>query len=255
MREQNRGGLTQSSSKGNQQKRRKDGNWYKEDTHNESLAECICCRYLKLLQFEYPLSIIEYIPYTLNTTRGCVSKDFSSMGLVSTFYRLLLRRHSRQYYHQFDEIPEQAFEVLIQELRQYNENVGYYVTELFMIDTLIRNSDRHTNNMALLANNDGYSFAPVFDNGEALFVDKSKRLSAIDCLNKYTTAKPFGLTYDDQLRMSMNYFPVRSELVSDVLDLTGLDFSIYDPEIVRRAIVVLQATTQRYLSVQLRVKI
>lgn len=249
------GGLLQSSSKGSQPKYYRDGYWYKGDTHNESLAECICCRYLDLLQFEYPLRTIMYAPFILNKVRGCVAEDFRKLGRVRTFYRLLLKGYTKEYLRQFDNDPQREYKILVQEMNKYNVNAGYYITELFLVDALIRNSDRHTNNMAFLETNNVYSFAPLFDNGEALFVSKSKGMSAVECLNKYREAKPFGMTYDDQLQMAMHFFPVQVRLLYTLLDLTMLDLSIYDPEIVKRAVSVLQITTQHYFKEQLMVKI
>lgn len=76
---------------------------------------------------------------------------------------------------------------------------------------------------------------------------------ALTCLNKYTTAKPFGISFEQQFKIANYYFPVTAEILSDTLDLKNVILSNYLEYIVKRCLKVLKYTTYKYFNTKLKI--
>lgn len=81
---------------------------------------------------------------------------------------------------------------------------GKYITEMIEIDAFFLNGDRHTNNIAVLYDeeNEQYFVSPFFDQGLCLFADTRQdypmELPIEQCVDKIE-AKPFSSEFDTQL--------------------------------------------------------
>lgn len=85
-------------------------------------------------------------------------------------------------------------------------NFGIYMNQLFTIDALFLNEDRHTHNMAVLMDGEGRFFlCPVFDNGGTLLSDMSMDYPMSEdpvVLMREVKAKTISTDFDEQLDVS-----------------------------------------------------
>ena len=85
-------------------------------------------------------------------------------------------------------------------------NFGIYMNQLFTIDALFLNEDRHTHNMAVLMDGEGRFFlCPVFDNGGTLLSDMSMDYPMSEdpvVLMREVKAKTISADFDEQLDVS-----------------------------------------------------
>lgn len=199
------------SSKGNQLKWEQDGWWYKADAFGfESLAEVVVSRLL--LQSSIPETVV-YEPvvilYQGKEYRGCRSRNFrgeqeeliplerlarsySSFGLAKQITRMADAKTRVTY---VEELVRNVTGV---------DGFGAYLVKLLEIDAFFLNDDRHTNNIALLYNNETkeYRVCPFFDMGLSLFSDtRDAYPMGTDFVERRERieAKPFHRDFDEQL--------------------------------------------------------
>ena len=88
-------------------------------------------------------------------------------------------------------------------------NFGIYMNQLFTIDALFLNEDRHTHNMAVLMDGEGrFSLCSVFDNGGALLSDMSMDYPMSEdpvVLMREVKAKTISTDFDEQLDVSEGF--------------------------------------------------
>lgn len=160
------------SSKGTQDKYRKDDFWYKEDKlGNEGYIE-----YLISLVLKYStMSESDYASYEygkINNKNGCRSKDFSKG--VYQFYSLE-RLHKNitgiglTERTRLLDTPEVRKDYVLEFFNKYyNIDLSNYFSKIFFIDLISLNEDRHFNNLGVLVDRGNYIEAPIFDNGLSL---------------------------------------------------------------------------------------
>lgn len=199
------------TSKGNQLKWEQDGYWYKADAFGyESLAEVVCSNILMHSDLPRPVC---YEPVTIKyhgkCYRGCRSKNFK----VEDEMLIPIERLCRQYtgmglaktLARFADIGERiSYTVdLITNITGLSD-FDRYLTQLLELDAFFLNEDRHTNNIAVLYNEQTkeYRLCPFFDMGLALLADTMQdyplNLEVENCLKK-VQAKPFERDFDEQL--------------------------------------------------------
>lgn len=166
-----------TSSKGNQEKWREDGVWYKLDLFGyEALAEVFCSQLLA--GWSLPFPVVSYRMQLLTVDgrqrTGCSSPDFLAPGQSVVTAAQLLKKHiGPDYRAVMAALPSDK-----QRIRWLADTVchitgltdfGSYLTLLFEVDTLFANDDRHLNNIAVLYSADGsFDYCPIFDLGAAL---------------------------------------------------------------------------------------
>ena len=199
------------SSKGNQLKWEQDGWWYKADAFGfESLAEVVVSRLL--LQSSIPETVVYepvVIRYQGKEYRGCRSRNFRDEKEELIPLERLARSYSsfglaKQMARMADIKARIAYvEELVHNVTGM-EGFGIYLAKLLEIDAFFLNEDRHTNNIALLYNNEikEYRVCPFFDMGLSLFSDTREAypwgmefMERRECI----TAKPFSRDFDEQL--------------------------------------------------------
>ena len=134
-------------------------------------------------------------------------------------------------------------------------NFGTYMNQLFTIDALFLNEDRHTHNMAVLMDGEGrFSLCPVFDNGGALLSDTAMDYPLSEdpvVLMREVKAKTISTDFDEQLDISEKLYGrnLRFHFTKkQVVELLGNAVE-YEEEIRDRvaSILYLQMDKYRYL--------
>ena len=197
--------LDSSTSKGNQIKWVHNNKYIKADTMGyESVSEALVSEFLKYVKG------IDFVDYTMckinedgKIYEGCCCDNFLSKGEeVVTLYRLL------KLYGYIDKNgnllcdSDKRVEFVISKVRKITEvDIRKYIYDTIKIDYIIRNEDRHLNNICLIKGNNGYRPAPIFDNGLSLLSDTSDYpLTNIrtDILIRKVKAKPFYTSFEKQ---------------------------------------------------------
>lgn len=201
---------TSSSSKGNQIKWFKEGDWLKANTFGyEDLAEWFTAQMLAFSD----LTQEEYIKYDLcfiledeKRWEGCVSKNFTSLGdMLITFSRLfemnLIEEEELFESHNLSDRVKLTIDTVH---RLTGLDVTDYLRKVFTVDAIIWNEDRHLNNLAVLYNDDsGFRVCPIFDNGLALLSDVSAypMYTSNSILLRQVKAKPFSQSFKKQMQV------------------------------------------------------
>lgn len=198
-------------SKGNQWKWFADDIWLKTDYLGyESLSEVVVSEFLKHSNIDY---FVEYTPiyveYNGTVMRGCCSKSFmeEEWDLI-TFERYHVLNTTFSLSKTLAQITNT--DARVKYTFDYYErltgikDLGSKLSQLFSVDALFLNEDRHTNNLSLIYDSveKAYHLAPIYDNGAALFSDTKLaypiNLSYEECLIK-CKCKPFNEDFDTQL--------------------------------------------------------
>ena len=237
------------TSKGDQPKWKQSSNWYKADHMGyEALSEMIVSR---LLAWSNTDNFVTYQPvlihYNDKVIPGCSSRDFMRKGeMLIPFERLHRAYEGRglaQALTQFSSPSDRIIYTVDFVERVTNlAGVGAYLTAILELDCLTLNEDRHTNNLAVLRNEETKAFrlCPIFDNGLSLLSDLNDYPLADDlytCIER-VQAKPFDSDhveqvtaaeqlYGRQLTFRISYDELRSEL--------NLLSEAYSPDILQRA--------------------
>lgn len=169
------------SSKGNQLKWKHDSSWFKADYAGyEGLAEYMVSSllaYSTLTEEEYVHYDTERIVYKGGIHSGCRSEDFlHPKTQLITLERLFRNQFGQSLYISVFRIenPENRLEYLVRQVQRITgiKDAGSYFTKMLTIDAFFLNEDRHTHNIAVIADETGrYRFSPFFDHGASLLSD------------------------------------------------------------------------------------
>ena len=168
------------SSKGNQLKFERNGNWYKTDYLGyEGLVEYTVSKLLafsNLDELEYVDYNLEQIEYNGNIFNGCKSKDFTDEWSLITLERLFKSTYGTGLNEMIYSIPNHSdrLRILVDQVERATgiKDFGRYMSKMLTIDALFLNEDRHTHNIAVMTDNEGrFKLAPIFDNGAGLMSD------------------------------------------------------------------------------------
>lgn len=181
---------TGHTSKGDQRKWKVGDRWYKADYMGyESLAEVLVSHFLEKLYRQY-------------TGESLATK-------IAEFAE-----------------PSERIQYLVEEVEKLTgiNAFGKYITAVLEIDAFFLNEDRHTNNLAVVYNENTkqYSFSPIFDQGLCLFADTRLdyplHLSLEECRKKIQ-AKPFSTDFDEQLDAAEALYGVQVQFDFSMKDL------------------------------------
>ncbi len=209
-----------TSSKGNQEKWRENGRWYKLDQFGyEALAEAATSALLARsnIEADTPFTFVRYRMERVNVhgrdRTGCSSEDFLRPGQsIVTLDHLLSRVLGRPLRDALARLPsdKKRLAFLAETTAEYTglREFPQYLTLLFEADALFLNDDRHLNNIAVLEQGGRYSYCPVFDNGAGLL--SNVQLSPMDiapaALIKAVKARPFNTTFNRQVIAARNLY-------------------------------------------------
>lgn len=248
------------TSKGNQPKWHIDNKWYKADHMGyEALAEFAVSELLK------KSNISDFVSYALVTVKldedekiGCVSDNFRGKNELL----IPIEKLHRQFFG-IGLSMALANKETVRDRIQYTvdfieeitgiKSVGQYFTVLLAVDAFFLNEDRHTNNIAVIRNEETGQFrmAPIFDNGLSLLSDLNDYPISQDIyVNiKKVHAKPFSADFDEQLDAAEELYGAQvrfSFTKSDVRTIVYDLADIYCEEIICRVEDILLEQMRRY---------
>lgn len=248
------------SSKGDQPKWSYNDKWYKADYMGyEALAEIVISR---LLQKSNAKDFVVYQPVEIKdgdkTYIGCESANFrekneqlipferlhrayKGIGLAQTIGELPTAKERIKYTVDFIESVTNLIDV------------GTNISMLLELDAFFLNEDRHTNNLAVIRNEDTLEFrlCPIFDNGLALLSDTNDypiESDIYECISK-VKAKPFDMDFDEQLNAAEELYgsPLKFEFTKkDVSEILGELSDIYSKDITSRVERVMFEQMRKY---------
>lgn len=223
--------LLSSTSKGNQIKWFKDNKWLKADTMGyEGVAEALVSNlemFVENIDFvEYSLCVIddyndgEYI----NSYNGCVSDNFTNEDeSVISVDRILTQYYRTARYA--DTITKLSGKDLVStvvnicsEITRISYNdIMLYLSNMFKLDAVTLNEDRHLNNISFVKNINGtYRLAPIFDNGLSLLSDTQDYPMGYNLKSnmRKVKSKPFSSSFKKQIGYFDEYPLLRIDVKS-----------------------------------------
>ena len=196
------------TSEGTQIKYYKDAFWYKTDFYGgEAEAEYLAST---LLTFS-SLSPDKYVAYERGTVNGrtaCRSRSFLEKGeefiTLYRFYQLSEGRRINEEILHYDTPEERADFVLEYFAKNCSLDLSEYFSQIFTLDRIILNEDRHFNNLGIVDTGHGvYRPAPIFDNGKSLLVGNpsvNRRLPLAENIRR-VTARPFSGSHEKNMML------------------------------------------------------
>lgn len=191
---------------GSQSKWFVDNYYYKmDDIGYEGLAETLASEMLKKSNIT---NFVEYRPILINyknkDSLGCYSYNFidnkkTLLPITHLFKKENEFRVLEQPYinHKYQIITFIDTVKNITNLQDFDK----YLTSMFEFDSLIKNTDRHLSNIAVLYDNKTkeYDYCPIFDNGRSLetAIQRASNLKEFSQLS----ASPFTKTFDEQTKI------------------------------------------------------
>lgn len=204
--------ISETSSKGNQEKWRDSGRWYKLDQYGyEGLAEAVISGLLQRsnIESDTPFRFVRYRMERMNVhgrlRTGCSSPDFLQPGESIVTLAQLHRRLERPLTEALRRLPSD-----VQRIRYLAEKTAeltgldlfpQYLTLLLESDALFLNDDRHLNNIAVLEKDGRFGYCPIFDNGAGLLSNTQTAPMDISpsALIHSAEALPLSTTFNRQI--------------------------------------------------------
>ena len=204
--------VAETSSKGNQEKWKDGGRWYKLDQFGyEGLAETMISRLLEhsSIETDTPFRFVRYRMERMNVhgrdRNGCSSEDFLRPGESIITLSHLFKREGLLLTDVLTRLPSDKKRIawLAEETAVLTglEQFPQYLTLLFEVDALFLNDDRHLNNIAVLEKGGRFDYCPIFDNGAGLLSNVQIAPMDIDpaALIRSAKARPFNTTFSRQV--------------------------------------------------------
>lgn len=251
------------TSKGDQPKWQVGDIWYKADHMGyESLAEVLVSRMLAKSSLS---NFVMYEPVMIQMDGrifpGCASKNFRANNeTLIPLERLHRAFKGDGLAKTAGHLPtvEERIRYAVDFVEQVTglNSFGRYLATTFELDAFLLNEDRHTNNLAVIRNEDTEAFrlCPIFDNGLSLLSDINDYPLTDDiytCIDR-VEAKPFSSSFDEQTEASTALYGSDLRLSFSTKDiaslLEGMD-EVYDQRTLLRVQSVLreQIRKHRYL--------
>ncbi|MGN0689560.1 MAG: hypothetical protein ACI4KH_03965 [Oscillospiraceae bacterium] len=214
--------IAETSSKGNQEKwyDADTDRWYKLDQFGyEALSECAVSAMLEYsnIETDTPFTFVRYDMENITVHRrrrtGCSSRNFLGEGQsIITLSHLLNRVLDAPIKEKLGSLTsdKKRIQYLAEKTAEYTglNKFPEYLTLMFEIDSLFLNDDRHLNNIAVIEDNNGYSYCPIFDNGASLL--SNIQMSQMDIMPKALIsslrARPFNTTFTRQMKSAQALF-------------------------------------------------
>ena len=196
--------MVAGSSKGAQRKYYDAGKWYKENYSGyEGTAEHLASLVLACSNIE---NYVHYEKCTINGKKGCVSDNFLDKNEA---YISLDRLHDMyiggkldDFVYRYQDINERIAYVESFVKEYTSLDIHEYLSKMLTLDALILNTDRHFNNIGIIANSktNEYHFAPIFDNGRSLLseIEKFPFDISIEENIENVIGKPFAVNLEYQ---------------------------------------------------------
>lgn len=250
------------TSKGDQLKWKIDDRWYKADYMGyEGLSEVLVSDLLQKSTCPFPF--VEYeaavIEYNGKIFQGCSSLDFLEADQILIPLEKLYRRYTGESLavklSNFADVSERI-QYLVTQVEEITkiDNFGAYLTAMLEIDAFFMNEDRHTNNIAVIYNEETqkYELSPFFDQGLSMFADINQDYpidqSLEYCLGKIE-AKPFSSDFDIQLDAAEELYGIQIGFqftFKDIQIYLQKNSENYPREVIRRVEQLLRRQMRKY---------
>lgn len=231
--------------------------WYKQDyLGTEGLSEYAACCLLNGTD----LAHASYLPCRFRmgnrTVTGCRTKHFLQTGECLFSSHRLIKTYTGI------DIEKALVPMSVKErIRFFVDTLvditgyadfGRYLTKLLQLDAVIKNDDRHFNNISFVRTADGcYVPAPVFDNGGAFLSDQYTYGEELDYNEvlyqmQQVQAKPFSRDFDEQLDACEELYPAELTLNRDApIDFAMLG-TFYTEKDINKVRVLLAQAQRKY---------
>lgn len=249
------------SSKGNQLKWFCEGKWYKADyTGYEGLAEYMISQLLRfstLPSDAFAVYELEEIRYKNRIYNGAKSTDFLyDNWQIITLERLYMNQTGMSLTQAIWNItdPRVRLTFLVDEVERITglDGFGKYLNQLFTIDALFLNEDRHMHNIAVLMNPKGeFKYCPIFDNGAGLLSDTTMDYPLgedIYGLIDEVDAKTISNDFTEQLDLSEELYDENLHFFFTKKDVHALlnNADQYPKEILQRVETIIYEQMRKY---------
>ncbi len=194
------------TSDGTQIKYFKDDKWYKVDRYGgEGQVEELVSHILALTTLP-ERDYVKYSQIIINEEAGCVSDNFLKQNeSFITLYRLYSNMQGGDLATVTSKMDYDEAIDFVLEFMDKNAKVDLreYLANTFALDALILNEDRHFNNLGLIYDGTCFRPAPIFDNGESLFVG-NKRYSPDKAMTE-NKKKAFAKAFSGSFNLNNSY--------------------------------------------------
>jgi hypothetical protein len=135
-------------------------------TRNNHISEYLGCRIIKSLGF----NVQEVYLGTYKSEKIVAIKDFIEDGQQFVAFNDVGESSIEEDRDEFTYSYEDITKILLanNKLKNPQETVDQF-WEIFLLDALLGNFDRHGGNWGFIKENNAYTLAPIFDNGSCLF--------------------------------------------------------------------------------------
>lgn len=246
--------VTEGTSKGNQEKWKKDDYWIKRNFLGyEALSEVIASILMSCIKgFDYVNYERCKINYKGNLSDDvCFSRDFLNDSESLVTIGRLIKSTDIYFYNSLEDLP--AFAKAKKVIEFVNRAIDFDITEYLgksiYLDSLILNEDRHLFNLALIKTSTGYRECPVFDNGLSFLSDlfeypvsRNITNNILDC-----KARPFSKEFPKQVNIfnSLGVCPLEIRTSSFYRKINKLVVSKSEEVYLERCLDVLDYTMNR----------
>lgn len=196
-----------SSSDGSQIKYYMNNNWYKVDYYGgEGETEYLASLLLSCTNLDKE-KFVMYKTVTINNSPGCFSSDFrkDKSDEFITLYRLYKNIYGNDLASVTSKMDyDDAIEYVIEFVKKYvGLDITTYLANVFWLDAIILNTDRHFNNYGIIMHGDEYFEAPIFDNGKSLLTGTNIDLESSSLME--ATGKVFSKSFSPNFALNYNY--------------------------------------------------
>lgn len=213
---------TKGSSKGTQIKYFRDNLWFKTNNAGEGIAEELTTRVLECSNVQ---NFVRYERCLINGKNGCFSSNFLKNGECFISFQRLYQNYIGG--NLSDKIrsfrtPKERYDFLLHFLEETTElNCNNYLCNIFGLDLLILNPDRHFHNLGVIFKTDGsFREAPIFDNGQGLGMnfDITPPDLTIEEKVEILTAATISGSFEEQLLASGNILQIDYQKLHQILE-------------------------------------
>lgn len=175
----------------------------------ESIAEVLCDELLNCIKgishVHYYLEKVK-VRGILQDACWCGNMLSSEKECLVSAYDLL-DKDDGYFWYKFNECScKERLSLVISELAHITgitkKELKLYFSNIIRFDYLVRNEDRHFNNISFIYSEGKFSLAPIYDNGLSLLSDCSKyplENSRVSEMINLTKARPFSSSFKEQV--------------------------------------------------------
>lgn len=217
----------------------------------EGLSKVVCSRIAAALDFSYGFT--EYLPCRIyDETRhliinACFSRVPETELTTVSLEKIMSETFGIDLSSYLDSVisTKEKAEYTVSRLSKINglEDVGKYLSDLFLFDWLVLNENRSFQNILFISDGNGFRFAPLSVSERTLLSDTTDNHTADTTLNaciKNAKAKPFNKLFKKQYEVFRNLYGNNFEIKPVKIKISDL-FGYYSTDNVSRVMKLLES--------------